>query len=75
MAPTGGLVDHVDAVVLAVGACDAEEERQPAPEAEPPLAGELSLEDELVALAPKVTSRLLANAVQIDLVVIAEAGR
>jgi DNA gyrase subunit B len=34
------LVDDVDHVVLPVGAGDAEEHRQPAPEAEPPLARE-----------------------------------
>ena len=59
--PAVALVDDVDAVVLAVGAGDAEEEREPAPEAEPPLAGERPLEDELVALAAEVPPGLLGT--------------
>ena len=39
-------VDDVDRLVLAVRAGDAEEDREPAPEAELPLAGELPPEDE-----------------------------
>src|SRR5581483_9581328 len=41
------LVDDVDTLVTAVGTGDAEEDREPAPEAEPPLLRELAREDEL----------------------------
>ena len=56
------LVDHVDAVVLPVGAGDAEKEREPAPEAEPSFAGQTPVEDELVPLLSEVTARLLCDA-------------
>lgn len=74
MAPACGLVDDVDAVVLAVGPRDTEEEREPAPEAEPALAGEAPFEDELVALAAKVLSGVLPDTVQEYLEVFAEPG-
>src|SRR5712691_10819098 len=45
--PPTHLVDHVDTVVLLVRPGDAEEERRPAPEAETPLVGEATAEDEL----------------------------
>ena len=47
--PTAGLVDHVDVLVLAVRARDAQQHRQPADRAEPALLGEGAPEDELVA--------------------------
>jgi hypothetical protein len=61
------LVDDVHAVVLPVRACDAEEEREPAPETEPALPGELPLEEELVPLTPEIVTLLLAHAVEKDL--------
>src|SRR5438105_15047037 len=69
------LVDHVHAVVLAVGARDAQEEREPAPEAEAPLVGEPAAEDELVALAPEVLAGLLRDAVDEDLELLADSRR
>src|SRR6478672_9066775 len=69
------VVDHVDAVVLPVRPRDAEEEREPAPEAEPPLLGEPRLEDELVAHAPKITTFLLRDAVDEDLKVQPDTSR
>ena len=69
------VVDDVDAVVLPVRPCDAEEEREPAPEAEPPLLGQPRLEDELVAQAPKVTTFLLRDAVDEDLKVRPDTSR
>src|SRR5204863_2514901 len=63
----GALVDDVDRVVLPVGAGDAEEEREPAPEAELPLARQLALEDERVPLPPEVLAGLLEHAVDVDL--------
>src|SRR5436190_17403410 len=42
----GHLVDHVDRLVLAVRAGDAEPHREPAPEAEPPLLRDRPREDE-----------------------------
>src|SRR2546423_2964575 len=69
------LVDHVDAVVLAVGPGDAEEEGEPAPEPEAPLAGEASLEDELAAFAAEVSAGLLADAVDVDLELLAQPAR
>jgi hypothetical protein len=69
------LVDDVDAVVLPVRAGDAEEEREPTPEAEPALARERALEDERVPFAPKVLPRLLQNAVEIHLKLVAGCGR
>jgi len=68
-------VDDVDAVVLPVRPCDAEEEREPAPEPEPPLLGEPRLEDELVAQAPKITTFLLRDAVNEDLKVRPDTSR
>ena len=67
MAATPNLVHHVHAVVLAVRARDAEEEREPAQEAELPLALERALEDKLVPLATEVAARLLRHPVQEDL--------
>ena len=61
--PTAALVDHVDAVVLPVGAGHAEEEREPAPEAELPFTRERPLEDELASLPPEVLPWLLDDAV------------
>ena len=75
MPPAVALVDDVDAVVLPVGAGDAEEEREPAPEAEPPFARQPPLEDELVALAPEVPAGLLDDAVDEHLEALADAGR
>jgi hypothetical protein len=69
------VVDDIDAVVLAVRPCDAEEEREPAPEAEPPLLGQPRLEDELVAQAPKITTFLLRDAVDEDLKVRPDTSR
>ena len=67
MAATPNLVHHVHAVVLAVRARDAEEEREPAQEAELPLTRERALEDELVPLAAEVAACLLRHPVQEDL--------
>ena len=53
-APAARVVHDVDAVVLPVRAGDAEEEREPAPEAEPALARERPLEHERPALDPEV---------------------
>ena len=69
------VVDHVDAVVLAIGPGDAEEEGQPPPEPQAPLLGELGSEDELVSLAPKITTLLLRHAVQEDLKVRPDTSR
>src|SRR5205085_5023332 len=63
----GALVDDVDRVVLPVRAGDAEEEREPAPEAELALASQLALEDERVPLPPEVLAGLLEHAVDVDL--------
>src|SRR5438309_7779883 len=49
-----GVVDDVDGVVLAVGAGNAEEEAEPAPEAELPLARELVPEEERAALLVEI---------------------
>jgi hypothetical protein len=75
MTPAAGLVDDVDAVVLAIGSGDAQEEREPAPKAKAALVGQAPFEHELVALAAKVLSRVLADAVQEDLVVVPQPGR
>ena len=69
------VVDDVDAVVLPVRPRDAEEEREPAQEAEPPLLGEPRLEDELVAQATKITTFLLRDAVDEDLKVRPDTSR
>jgi len=69
------VVDDVDAVVLPVRPCDAEEEREPAPEAESPLLGEPRLENELVAQAPKITTFLLGDTVDEDLKVRPDTSR
>jgi hypothetical protein len=69
------LVHHVDGVVLAVRAGHTEEEREPAPEAESPLAGQPPLEDELVALPAEVAARLLGDAVHEDLEPVVQTRR
>ena len=74
-AAAGGLEEDVDAVVLAVRAGDAEEQRQPAPEAEPALLREPCLEDELVSLAAKIAPLLLRDAVQENLKVRPDTSR
>src|SRR6476646_6138410 len=56
-------VDDVDRVVLAVGARDAEEERQPPPEPEPAFGGELAPEDESRPDLVEVAARVLLDAV------------
>src|SRR5438067_2077974 len=68
-------VDHVDLVVLPVRAGDAEEEREPAPEAEAALARQRPLEDELARLVPEVASLDLPYAVQEDLELARHARR
>ena len=73
--PTAGLVDDINAVVLPIRPGDAEEEREPAPEAEPPLLGQPRLEDELVPQAPKITTLLLGDAVEEDLKVRPDTSR
>ena len=73
--PTAGVVDDIDAVVLSIRSGDAEEEREPAPEAEPPLLGQPHLEDEFVPQAPKITTFLLRNAVEEDLKVRPDTSR
>jgi hypothetical protein len=75
MAPALCLIDDVDAVVLAIGPGDAEEEGEPAPEAEPPLAGKRPLEDKLIARAAEVLARLLAHTIQEDLVLVSQTSR
>jgi hypothetical protein len=69
------LVDDIDAVVLPIRPGDAEEEREPPPEAEPPLLGKPRLEDELVPQAPKITTLLLRDAVEKDLKVRPDTSR
>ena len=68
-------VDHVDAVVLPVRPGHAEEEREPTPETEPALLGQPTPEDQLVALAPKITTLLLGDAVEEDLKVRPDPSR
>src|SRR3954469_11624417 len=59
-APTG---DDVDRLVLAIGAGDPEEEREPAPEPELPFAGELTAEHERPADLVEVHAGVLRHAV------------
>jgi len=73
--PAAGFVDHVDAVVLAISPRNAEEEREPAPEAEPALVREAPFEDELAPIAAKVLPGLLPDPVHVDLELVTEAGR
>src|SRR6266511_3658642 len=61
------LVDDVHRIVLAVRARDAEEKREPAEEAEPPLLGEAAPEHQGVAVEVEVRSGLLRDAVYEDL--------
>src|SRR6266508_6560981 len=58
--PAVHLVDHVDGLVLAVGAGYAKQHGQPANRSEASLLGERATKDELVAEAVEVTARLLA---------------
>ena len=58
-APSACLVDDVDDVVLAIRAGDAEEDRGPAPEAEPALLLQLALEDERAPATSKSSPSLL----------------
>ena len=74
-AAADGLVDDVDAVVLAIRPGHAQEQGQPAPEPEPPLFGEAPLEDEAVSFAPKIPALLLRNAVQKHLKVRPDTSR
>ena len=67
-------MDDVDAVVLPVGAGDAQEEREPAPEAELPLTGQAAVEDELAAYTVVVLPGLLDDAVDEDLDGLAYTG-
>lgn len=57
------LVDHVDAVVLPVGARDAEEDREPADRPEPPLLGERLVEAKLAPAHLVVAPGRLEDAV------------
>ena len=68
-------VHHVDAVVLPIRPGDPEEEREPTPETEPALSGQPPLEDKLVALAPKITTLLLRDAIEEDLKVRPDTSR
>src|SRR5262249_14126894 len=61
------VVDDVYAVMRPIRARDAQEERQPAPEAELPLLGERALEDELPSHHPVVLAPPLENTVHVDL--------
>jgi len=63
---TVDVIDDVDAVVLSVRPCDAEEEREPPPEPELALLGKSPLEEKLVTQAPKITTFLLRDAVEED---------
>jgi hypothetical protein len=65
--PAVRAVDNIDAVVLPVRPGHAEEEREPTPETERALLRQPPLEDELVPLAPKITTLLLGDAVEEDL--------
>jgi len=64
---TTPLVDDVDGVVLAVGACDAQEEAEPAPRTELPLARQRPCEDKRSGLDAVVLSGLLRHSVEEDL--------
>src|SRR5690242_15844436 len=56
-------VDDVDLVVAPVGARDTQEERQPAPESELPLRGELAVENQRRPDLVEVGSAVLLDAV------------
>jgi hypothetical protein len=73
--PAVHAVDHVDTVVLPVRPGHAKEKREPTPETEPALLGQPTPEDQLVALAPKITTLLLGDAVEEDLKVRPDTSR
>jgi hypothetical protein len=56
-------VHDVDGVILSVRAGDSEEEREPAPEAQPALLGQRTLEHERVSFDLEIRSLVLRNAV------------
>src|SRR6185312_6449470 len=58
----GALVDHIDAVVFAVGAGDAEEDGEPADRPEPPLLRKRLVEEKLAAAHLVVLPALLHGA-------------
>jgi hypothetical protein len=68
-------VDDVDRVVLPVGPGDAEEEREPAPEAQAALLREPTVEEELVPDHVVIAARLLRHAVHEHLELAAHARR
>src|SRR3954452_23635919 len=64
------VVDEVDGLVLAIGAGDPEQHREPADRAETTLLGKGPPEDELVSDAVEVAAGLLPHAVHVHLVTI-----
>ena len=69
------LIDHVDSLVAAVGAGDAEEHRQPADRAQTTLLSELAAEDELAPEPVEVASGLLPDPVHVHLVTLSHPRR
>jgi cytochrome c oxidase subunit II len=70
----GDLVHDVDVLVLAIGAGDPEQHRQPPHWSQTTFAREGSVEDENVAEAIEIASRFLPHAVHVHLVTISHPG-
>src|SRR5204862_5347167 len=67
-------VDDVNGLVLAVGAGDPEQHREPADRPEPSLLRQNAVEDELAPDPVEVPARLLRDPVHVHLVTLSDAG-